>query len=536
MNIFSFAKYFAKYLLPHPKIGGLEINDQCLRYILLLNKNKPVCIITVPLPAGTIVQGKIQNLKYFEAALIELNNRIKNQIKFRKNEDVEIVVTLSNSSIYTADFELPQIKEKNLKEAVVLNLKIVSPLPLESTYHSWQPFPSLSTPFKINIFAAFAEKTLIDPLSDIFKKCGFLITAIEFAGFSILRSISQYYPAISSKPNLICHLSPRGVNIIVNSEKNLAFNYFYGWQPEEQSSLNPNNLIIILKREITKGLNYYFLHFLAGAAADANNAEEDSRGLSAETTSPMALSLKQTPAIDIILEGEKINIKLLISIAEHLKSAFPNKIILPVKNADYLAAWGAALRGLISPLSDNLMSLTSLNIEEKYQIKQSETLINFWGKITSVGLAFMIILFFSINLFLILPQESKIKNNKYLNPAAKDKERLLAAADLIKETQNHNQLINSALKAREFTADYSLHLKELAKIANAFSVDIIRLAIAAPGQPLAITGRASSRESVAKFKGDLIKNNKFSNIDLPIKNYVEIEKKIQFQMTLNFKK
>ncbi len=516
-----------KYLSPRSKIGGLEINDDCLRYILLTDKNKPAATITITLPENTISGGKIQNVKYFEAALKELNNQIRKSVKFKKNELIELIVTIPASAVYVSDFDLPQIKDKNLKEAVNLNLKIISPLPIESVYSAWQKIPSLISPFKINVISAFVEKTIPDFLDEAMKKHGFIIAAIEFSGLSMIRSLIEYYPALTSQPHIISHISKRGIDIAINNNKNLIFNYFYEWQADEQSNLDTENVAKILKKETQKTINYYASRFMPKIEEESASSAEES----AAAQSPQ----QSSPRFNIVLVGEKIDIKFLMSISEIIKNELPNKIILPIKKADYIIAMGAAIRGLISRIDDTSMTLTGLDIEEKYKIKQADLLINFWGKIINTAIVFFIALFLSVNFALVAPEQSKIGKNQYLNPSDKDKQRLAAAVNLIREIKENNDIIKSALKAKIFAADYVNFLKILGQKARNSAIEIQNINAGNIANPVVITGISSNKEAISKFKEELSQQEWIQKVELPIQNLIEIEKQTQFKMEIYLK-
>ncbi len=502
--------------MPKSKIGGLEISDNYLRYILLAENNRILTAISLNLPPETISGGKIKNAGNFEAALKELNSRIKKFIKFPKNELIELIVSIPGSAIYASNLELPQLKDKELKEAIALNLKLASPIPLESSCYDWKEF-SPKNAKKINIICAFAEKNIIAFLDELLKKCGFMAAAIEFSELSLLRAITTYYPPAAKEPHLLAHISQNGIDIVVGQNRQLIFNYFYEWKDEEKLDLNVANIAKILKSEIQKTINYYSSRFLAPTLNSNNNA-----------------ALDQAP-LNIILSGEKIDIKFLIGISEILKHAIPNKIIAPIKKGDYIIALGAALRGKIPRLKDSEITLATVKIEEKYKIAQTESLINFWSKIINFTIIFFIIIYLSTDYFLIKREQIKINGSEYLNLKKSEGEKIATAVNLSQKIKKTNTAIKITIKAQESTTNPATVLKILSQIAAKFSISILNANIESADKPLSITGTAPNQEMISKFKDVLSKSHHFEKIDLPIANLTEIERKIQFKMIIYVK-
>ncbi|NCQ02589.1 hypothetical protein GW816_00820, partial [Candidatus Wolfebacteria bacterium] len=79
-------KRILNILNPQPGIGGLEISDSALKFVLI--KENKLTFTSLNLPAGTLEEGKIKNKENFKAALSKLHS----QITFRTKKKIYIIV------------------------------------------------------------------------------------------------------------------------------------------------------------------------------------------------------------------------------------------------------------------------------------------------------------------------------------------------------------------------------------------------------------------------------------------------------------
>ena len=118
-------------IIPKQKIGGLEISQNFLTFAYLLDeKRKNFFKLKIACPK-CFIDGEIQNEKEIKEALEKLNSHIKEKLKFKKKEMIKVALTLPGTNFFSHSFSLPIIEGKELKEAILLNLKLNAPQDFE---------------------------------------------------------------------------------------------------------------------------------------------------------------------------------------------------------------------------------------------------------------------------------------------------------------------------------------------------------------------------------------------------------------------
>lgn len=497
-------KKISKLFTYQPLVGGLEINDIDLRFARI-EKDK-VFSASVKLEPETIKDGKIQNSQNFLKALSQLHSQIAGYSK----KKIFIIATIPDNNIYTQIFNLPESAEIQIEEAAKLNLQMISPIDFEHAYSDWQ-IVGKSRENGLEILGAFVQSALIDELEDLLKKSNFMPMAIEFSGLSLVRLASAFGEAVNRQnPFILFNVGVNGLSFILIKNDNLYFNHFVSWQSvygnERQISFESFKKFVV--EELKKVLNF-----------------------------SSARWGRQTNAILISGHG------LIEEISKIISENFPfNSQILTLKNfknfeRDWFFVLGAALRGSMPRSQDLIISLSKIGTEKEFYTQQTVVFLKILRNIILTSLATILVIFILTDAFLI-----KIINNLNnqffsLMAAKNDPEAGSLMEEFNKhqeETESINKKISSAVSAYEGRSRQS---ELLENIKNKMSEDFIlkRISIQSPSSPVFVSAWAQSEQKALEFKGKLISDGRFDEIELPINKIIPSAAGVEFAISFKFR-
>ena len=82
-----------KILSPRPAIGGLEISDSYLRFVLI--KERKVDFFSIKLPPGIVENGKVKD----QSGLLLLLKALHSKITYKKNKKIYAIIGISDENI-----------------------------------------------------------------------------------------------------------------------------------------------------------------------------------------------------------------------------------------------------------------------------------------------------------------------------------------------------------------------------------------------------------------------------------------------------
>ncbi|MEK7593149.1 MAG: pilus assembly protein PilM [Patescibacteria group bacterium] len=495
-------KKILKLFSYQPLVGGLEINDLNLRFAYI--KKEKVFSASVKLEPETIKDGKIQNRQNFIKALSQLHS----QIASHSRKKICVIATIPDNNVYAQIFNLPESAETQLEEAAKLNLQMISPIDFERAYSDWQAVGK-SRENGLEILGAFIQSELIDELDDSLREAGFVPVAIEFSSLSLARLASELGEAVNPQnPFILFNVGANGLSFSLIKNSNLYFNHFVSWQSvygnERRVAFESFKKLIV--EEIKKVLNFSSTHWG-----------------------------HQTNAIFISSHG------LIEEIAKIVSQNFSfNSQILTLKNfknfeRDWFLALGAALRGLMPRFQDSIISLSKIGTEKEFYKQQTAVFLKIWRNIALAFLMTVLIIFISADGFL-----AKIignLNNQFSVLTASQNQPDSSMAEfnrLQKEVADVNKEINLAVLAYESRLQRS---ELLENIKNKAGDDIVfkRISIQSPDSPIFINGLAQSEQKALEFKGRLVSDSRFSEIELPISKIIPSSAGVEFAISFKFR-
>ncbi len=486
MNI----KRILNILNPRPAIGGLEINDSDLRFILI-EGNKLVSA-SISLPAGVIEEGRIKDKNSFKTALVNLHS----QITPSKKKKIYAVVNIPDVNIYSQIFNLPFVASVNLEEAAYLNLQMISPMDFSTVYADWQKVGEVEIDGgQLEILSAFIQRQIIDEFAECLKEANFVVVALEFFGLAISRLISGLRGLTNL--SLLLRINSSGLSFNLIKNYNLYFSHFVAWPVGENRQISFSVLKDLIVRETQKVFNFSNTNW----PGQLNNF--------LLVTSALEDKISQIIQENFSFAFQKLTLTPKLVSPKREWSITNNQ--LSSLSSDWFGALGSALRGLIPRSKDIIISLASTGTEEEFHQHQLISFVKIWRNIILTSLSFIIIAFVASEIFLI--QNNKSLNSQLANLTNKPEAQEISK--LQEEAQKFNQLIEVALRAKTQTSNWLPLFEKIEKLAGK-DITIERIFIQSATTPILLNGRATNEAVLINFKNDLEKDSQFQDINMPL--------------------
>jgi Tfp pilus assembly PilM family ATPase len=496
----------SKYLIAKEYIGGLEITDYFLRFVLFdpVKKDKIILSFELELDPEIVVNGELKKPEILKDNLIKL----RNHPALKKIKNLYIILTLQSNVVYYKIFDLPTVDYKSIISAVSLNMKMLSPIPFEKSYSDWELMdtPIKNNSFELKVLSVFAEKRMIDPYLDVLNKTRFNPLVVEFNGLSLWRFFSHYNIFEREDKNYLgIYINSNGLEFILGNKKGLEFNFFQSWKDAmrnivlnatevKEGVLTRDNFIKIFNDNFQKVITFYFTRF------------QESIEKVFLTTPVYFDDLKS------VIE-DKFNLTVENSISK-IKNINPN----------FFISTGSALRGLISRADDISVSLMAIGTEDEYRTRRNLNFINLWLKIiTEVGVV-MLLLTIGLNIFM----------NYTKTDVLKDKEKLSIQFDrsqlenLSNKAKDFNVNLLQAIEAKNNTKDWFLVFDSWNKAKN----DIVLKNWIIPGvnTVFSFDGLAPNQSEMIKFRDNLSESGYFTDLDVPLQSIVQQKTQVEFNL------
>ncbi|MFZ4631683.1 MAG: pilus assembly protein PilM [Patescibacteria group bacterium] len=453
-------------------IGGLEIADDSLRFILLKNNKTEI-------ETKLICEEKLspkESLANLDLFLKKLSIFVKqNHIKYT-------IISLPADNIFLKLYKFPvAIPDEKISESMKLNIDLQLPKKKEDIYCDWMKLEKTETSQKVLL--SYIKKDYAQKLFAIFKKAGVKIIAVETHALSLSRTIKQ----IPGEALLIVERSYDNTSFSVLENNNLVF---LQNSPNEKISKN-------LNEEIEKIVNFH----------DWGD-----------------IVIKKLFLIGDFSEKETKNLPIKIS---SLKEEVEDK--KQALDKKWLISLGAAKRGLIPRKDDNIISLMEIGTEKAYKQEKANISADFFMGISIALSIFFIAIFFTTWSFISMMQGNYNKRISSLSllPGSENGVLLKEKADIF------NNLISETKQLTQTEARWS---KVIEEIKNKLSQDIKVSTLSLPSADgiFTITGTALNRESINSLKKSFESSNLFSDIDIPLNNLGK-KNDIPFSMTFKIK-
>lgn len=467
-----------------PKVGGLQISDSGVQYVLLSAEGKA---FSLRFPPGVVREGRIMDIEAFTSTLKELHQMTEPE---RESNAVPVIVSLPAAMVFTQTFNLPNVGRDRLAESAQLNLQMLSPITPENAYMSWEEISE--TEDKFEVLGAFSEKSYVDQIRMALEGAGFTPVAFEFPSLGLTRVITE---SIGEMPGsaIGLEISSDGLDLFIMRHKSLHFDYFRSW-----SSIQGDG------REIARQLF------------------EDVVTQEVQRVTNFALSKFKEVVKDVYLiaPGFEEEMELLLGKKFGLR-------VISVKSHDWNleSPWytvlGSALRGRGHRGKDHSITLAPFTAADLFFKEQTLNFIGLWRNVIAVTL-FVFLLFYGSAALSLSKKSTRLENeaaNFRVTAPQEEIMRLTASAT------EFNQLVAAISSAKSSVAPWDRFFSRLFSIAQATRVTVERLDASSLDNPFSIAVRAGDEAGILRFKAAMTGDTAFSEVSLDISKITTLEDK-----------
>jgi len=501
MNGANILSKVLSFLRVRPSIGGLEISDTDLRFAYL--KGNSLETAALRLPPGIMEGGEIRDYGMLVEALKKFRELLP--AEFAKKKFVNAIVTLNSIHIYTQVFSLPLIEEGELKEAIQLNISMVSPFDLSQAYAGWQQISQNKNELKVEILSAFAQKNFIDQLRNALNEAGFFPLAVESGALSLARLIREKGSDFKiDKPLLVLSVDDKGLRFLIIRIGQLHFEYFQPWKDiqGESKDISWDNFSEAIKRNLHQVINFYGSHW-------------------------------QEPLTDVVVASD--------SFVEEISKLVVDNFSLNAKelklNLDqtFRREWyevaGSAIRGGIPRADDKDVNLFGITVQEEFRQQQIIEFLRFWQILVPSSLMLLLVSMLASYMFFVNIGDS-LNSQASLSISPQQMEEISTLASQIKDFNNSVRIISGLEKS---LTPKTPVLSEITPIINKNNIVINRLYLQHEGMPIIFSGETDSQDQIIAFKNGLSSDNYFSTVNLNLSDVKPQTKGFAFTLSFSVK-
>lgn len=490
-------KKIKDFITSQPKVAGLEISTNALKFILIENSSN-ILQASLKLPPGIIEAGKVKDQKNLVAALQSLHLQVAPLTK-----RLNVVLVVPSQLVYAQSFNIPYLEDSKLEEAISLNLQTISPSRPEESYYDWQEIKENKDAGHADLLGAFATRKEIDAYTSALSEAGFSTVAVEFPGLAIARLIKDRWENIDVKQHYLgMYLSTEGVLTVILKNNNLSFNHFTPWSDAikaRNEALTFEDVKGFLTQELQRVLNFYASH--------ANKRLEE------------IILISPFFNYEIVQIGKE-NFNLMI---KNLALGETNKPLSP----SWYVSLGAAIRGIQSTSADTAISLSERNAQNEYYRGRVASFAKIWRDIAIASLILLIGATTFVDAVVANYQkEIGLRANQQVN-----NEDALAINSLREKAQAFNTILGITEKALALRKPWSPFLTRLTAITGT-GITLEKVSADKSNLNVLLVGRATNELTAINFKNRLAEEKNISNVVLPLSQIkTEGDQTVSFSLT-----
>ncbi|MFH1162152.1 MAG: hypothetical protein V1696_02660 [Candidatus Jorgensenbacteria bacterium] len=463
-----------EWLSSKPKVGGLEISSLGVAFV---HFNGGLNTYSLRLPPGTVREGKVEDPEKLLEVLTELH---KAADVGGRGGLIRTVTVLPAAAVYTQNFEIPNVGEEKLGESANLNLQMISPLPKEAAYMSFERLSE--TPDRYELLGAFAERSLVDQYQDILARSMFSPIALEFPGLSLAR-LFRSVGGIQPRASLLFHVSSDGLNLLIIRSGRLYFNYFRSWKSIQGDAreISRERFEEVVAQEVQKVVN-----FTLG-------------------------SFKETP-VQLILIAPGLESDLQTFLESHFSiPVAPLEVPGWAVGPQWFVALGAAFRGAMERGKDRELSVSSAGASELFYEEQLTDFVRLWRAVVAGVMGVLLIFFGGAAYFLSGQARTALEQLEQFRTKSDTSE----FKELQTKAEEFNALVKSVAGVRASVRPWSAFFAKLTKLADDNKAKIDKVEVSAgPDRPITLVARAPSYDAVIAFKNALGSDPGLQNVNL----------------------
>lgn len=485
-----------RMISPAPLIGGLDISNSAIRFIRIEGDRLRQASET--LMPGIIEDGKIKDKNGFIKALEKVHSQI-----VRPKEVVQIILLIPSSDVYTEVFKLPFLSEDELREAAKLNLQMISPLEIESSYADAEEISDIGEGGQIEFLGAFANRAIVDEYMNALTVAKFAVVAVEFSGLALARLIRELGPHEKQDSFSVgIMLFDDGFQFFLLKSGNLYFHYFVPLKPKEDGksrSINIDDIKEVLVAETEKVFNFASSHW---------SGESIQKFI---VITPSAFQeISETLGKNFSLPVVQLS---LAKFGDAQPSAFP--------------VLGSAIRGALPRSSDKSISLTAVGTERGYEEHRLLYFASVWRNVIVTFVAFFAIVY-GVAYWAISGYAQSVSVHTVKSDTSSIQKEITPIQNDAKE---FNRILSLYSKMKTSVHSISSPIDNLFTIFTAGGVSIQRLSLDTSGN-VNVSGLTSTDVAISNLKQKLESQSGFQNVSLPLSSITRSKAGITFQVQL----
>ncbi|MDI6820701.1 MAG: hypothetical protein QMD65_00785 [Patescibacteria group bacterium] len=472
-NFLKGITYFLERLNAKPKVGGIQLSDSVLQYVFV---DKELEVFSLRLPPGVVKEGKIIDLNQFLSSLRQFHQMIDPE---KNNRTIPVIVSLPPALVYTQSFIVPNVGPDHLEESAFLNLQMISPIPKELAYMSWEIIGVSEDQYEL--LGAFVEKSVIDQFGSFLEQAGFSPIAFEFPGLALTR-LAGHVLSASAKPVLVFQISSDGLELFIIRNGSLYFDYFRSWRSIQGENREiPKTLFEqVVNEEVQKVINFTLSRF-------HENLSE----------------------VLLIMPGFEREV------SEFLEKRFSLQVRpLELKswslNSSWYAPLGSALRGAIDRKEDKFISLSNLSPIEIFYREHLLDFIWFWKNIV-IGVMVLFLIFFGGSAYFLVSNANELTQKLEGFKVQPYQQEFSILSDKAIE---FNRLVKMVTDVKFSAPPWYFLVNQLELLASQHEVVVVRLEVNSASEPISLLAH-SLPSKLKTFTNALYKEDGFSEINLP---------------------
>ncbi|HVN26347.1 MAG TPA: PilN domain-containing protein [Candidatus Paceibacterota bacterium] len=478
--------------------AGLEVSDTSLRIAAFDGRGWKT--FAVKLAPGIIEKGKIKDRAAFIAAVAELKKQMDPRHPGRR---VNVAVCFGSLDVYTQVLQLPIVPEKNMEEAVMLNLRMASPIDVRDAYYSWQVVGRNENTMQLEILAAFVDRKTVDEATDALFEAGFIATSVESRGLALTRLVREKAAGVDvPKSYLFVDIDDFGIDFLIIRNGGLYFEYQNSWKDVmgEKGEITEQAFVDLFAASFRQVLNFYNQHWpeplgavILSAAAFQEAAEK------------VLAANAPFPAIRLTLVmGQPVS-------------------------SEWLVVLGSGLRDQTSKTRQeiNLLGAESLG---RFFEERIIHFLQFWRLVVPVALGILLATFIATDVLL----GNMITDSRMASNSIVSEEQRRQISSLEASAQSFNTAIGTLAAIERSVIPQGPLLQKLNAIAMTSNVTITSISYQGQGSSISIGGFASSEDGVTEFQEHMTNEPLFTDVNLPLTGIQTQGTQVSFTMTFSY--
>jgi hypothetical protein len=467
----------------HP--DGLEVSDQVLRFAYFYRDVWQMEAIR--LAPGILEKGVIKDASAFAVALRELRSKLPPAK--RKERILNVFIAMSSVNMYSQVFTLPFMEGGDLDKAIELNVQMISPVDISHAYFGWQLLSRNETTLRSEIAAAFADKAIVDAMTQALYTAGFVTVGVESRALALVRALREKGAGVDKKQSyLLVDVDSAGVDFLIVRNGALYFEYATPWTDiaDEKGQIAVTKFEEALSSSMRQVLNFYSQHWpepLAGVILSAVAfGDEAVRAIQASSA---------LPVIPFALAATEQQIP-----------------------SEWMVAFGCGLRGLHADLKDKEINLSGDGAMDAFYEERMIDFLVLWRVIVPVVLGCLIAIFVIADNFLGVTKANIESSAGFTQQGGG----LAEIAPLLASSTAFNQSVTLVANAETQTNHNYLMITDINAIATANDITISSISFQSASTPILVAGSAPSETQIAAFRDAIQNDPHFGTVNLPLLN------------------